>query len=220
MPFVSKLWFQFRVRPRLLTALAVGLATGLLMPGTLPATTRQLIAWDTGVGLYVVLAWTFMWHANVDRMRKNAREQDDGAAVMLVLTVIAALTSLAAIVLELAGIKSYSNASQAMHLLLAGATIACSWTFVHTAFALHYAHEFYLFADAEGRPPLQFPDAKEPVYWDFLYYAFVIGMTCQTADVCISSPRMRKLALLHGIVAFFFNTTLLALGINIAAGLI
>ena len=220
MPFVSKLWFQLRVRPRLMTAFAIGVAADLLAPRELPLSTRLLIAWDVGVTLYVALAWSMMWRANIDRMRKSAREQDDGAPVMLVLTVVAGLTSLAAIVIELAGIKSSSHAWQGLHLLLAGTTIVCSWTFVHTAFALHYAHEFYLFKEDTGRQPLSFPDAEQPGYWDFLYFSFVIGTTCQTADVSITSPEMRKLALLHGIVAFFFNTTLLALGINIAAGLI
>jgi uncharacterized membrane protein len=211
---------QLRVRPRLVSAVVVGAATVSLLPTSLAAPTRALLAWDFGAGLYLVLAWLMMLRAEVDHMRGRAQAQDDGAAVVLVLTVLAAIASLAAIMLELAGVKNYSTHDQGMHLALAAFTIVCSWLFVHTAFALHYAHEFYMAVARDGQSALEFPRQDRPDYWDFLYFSFVIGTTSQTADVSIASAGMRRLALLHGIVAFFFNTTLLALTINIAAGLI
>jgi len=106
-----------------------------------------------------------------------------------------------------------------LHLTLAAATIFCSWCVVHTAFALHYAHEFYA-GGGGNRPCLEFPGGGQPDYVDFLYFSFVIGTTSQTADVSIASRSMRRLALLHGVIAFVFNTMLLALIVNIAAGLI
>src|SRR5262249_59324604 len=99
-------------------------------------------------------------------------------------------------------------------------TILCSWFLVHTAFALHYAHEFYESAPRSKDRSLTFPGKAEPDYVDFLYFAFVLGTTSQTSDVAICSSAMRRLALAHGVIAFFFNTTLLALAVNIAAGLI
>src|SRR5437867_7148770 len=143
-----------------------------------------------------------------------------GGAVVLGPSVAAALSSVAAIVLELVDVKHYSARAQTLHPALAGLTILCSWCFVHTAFALHYAHEFYADRGHEGYPGLEFPGARQPDYLDFLYFSFVIGTTSQTADVSISSRDLRRLALLHGVISFFFNTTLLALTINIAAGLI
>jgi uncharacterized membrane protein len=218
---MMKLIQQIRVRPRLLIALALGLASACLLPAQVVQPARTLVSWNLGAGLYVILAFQTMCRATIARMRKSARDQDDGAVIMLSLTLIAALTSLAAIVLELSGIKSYPHQQQVLHLILAAVTIVVSWLLVHTSFALHYAHEFYLYEEEFGRKPLQFPEQPaEPGYWDFLYFSFVIGTTCQTADVNITAGSMRRLALLHGIVTFFFNTALLALGINIAAGLI
>jgi uncharacterized membrane protein len=211
---------QLRVRPRLVIATIVGLLLFMALPTTLSSTTRALLAWDVGAGLYLALAWIMMLRANVARMRRRAKDQDDGAVVVLTLTVSAAAASLAAIVLELMGAKGDSSYTQHLHLALSIVTILCSWFLVHTAFALHYAHEFY-----EDRPDtkqscLTFPGNSEPNYLDFLYFAFVLGTTSQTSDVTISSSAMRQLALVHGVIAFFFNTTLLALVVNIAAGLI
>jgi uncharacterized membrane protein len=218
---MMKLIQQIRVRPRLLIAIALGAISSWVLPAQLGQPARTLIAWNLGAGLYVILAWQTMCRATIATMRKRARDQDDGAIIMLGLTLIAALTSLAAIVLELSGVKGYPHGQQALHLILAGLTIVVSWSLVHTSFALHYAHEFYLYEGEFGQKPLQFPEQPaEPGYGDFLYFSFVIGTTCQTADVNITAGSMRRLALMHGIVTFFFNTALLALGINIAAGLI
>jgi uncharacterized membrane protein len=182
--------------------------------------TRALAAWDFGVGLYLVLAWTMMARGSVEKMRWRAKRQDDGALAVLTLTVIASVASLAAIVLELIGLKNQPSAVQTSHVALAMGTILCSWCLVHTAFALHYAHEFYGDDKAPVRTCLEFPGTTQPDYLDFLYFSFVIGTTSQTADVNITSSQMRRFALVHGVIAFFFNTTLLALTINIAAGLI
>jgi len=160
-----------------------------------------------------------MFRADVAKMRWRASRQDDGAAVILILTVVAAVASLAAILLELLGVRSMPASVQTVRLSLAVITIVCSWCLVHTAFALHYAHEFYGDQGKRGQPCLEFPGNAEPNYVDFLYFAFVLGTTSQTSDVTIVSSPMRRLALAHGIIAFFFNTTLLALVINVAAGL-
>jgi uncharacterized membrane protein len=197
----------------------LGIAVALFLPNTIAGTTRALFAWDLGAGLYLGLAWTMMFRASIEKMRWRARMQDDGAAVVLALTVVAAVASLAAILLELIGIKGLSPREQTLHLGLAALTILLSWFFVHTAFALHYAHEFYDDAEKDGHSCLDFPGNAEPDYVDFLYFAFVLGTTSQTSDVTISSSPMRRLALIHGVIAFFFNTTLLALMVNIAAGL-
>jgi uncharacterized membrane protein len=219
MRFVTNTFRNIRVRPRLSAATAIGMVLIVLLPKTIAGPTRALLAWDLGAGLYLGLAWTMMFRASVEKMRWRARIQDDGAEVILALTVVAAVASLAAILLELIGIKGLSPQMQTLHLGLAALTILLSWSFVHTAFALHYAHEFYDDAGKDAHPCLDFPGNSEPDYVDFLYFAFVLGTTSQTSDVTINSSPMRRLALLHGVIAFFFNTTLLALMVNIAAGL-
>jgi uncharacterized membrane protein len=216
----GRILHQVRLRPRLVLASAVCAVMPLLLPASFAATTRALVAWNLGAMLYLVLAIRMMVRGSVEEMRSRARAEDDGAAAVLVLTLGAAVASLAAIVLELVGSKELPAAGQRLHLALAGATILISWSFVHTAFAIHYAHEYYVDREGPERRALEFPGVAPPDYVDFLYFSFVIGTTSQTADVSIASPTMRRLALLHGVVAFFFNATLLALTVNIAAGLI
>jgi len=218
--WLKKVLHQVRARPRLASSTALGVAAFFLLPLRYTGPTRTLVAWDLGVGLYLALAWTMVWRGTVEKMRWRARIQDDGAAAVLVLTLAAAAASLAAIGLELVGSKDLAPGVQQLHLALAGATILVSWCFLHTVFALHYAHEYYVERGAPHRQGLIFPSDEPPDYADFLYFSFVIGTTSQTADVSIASRGMRRLALVHGVIAFLFNTTLLALTINIAASLL
>jgi uncharacterized membrane protein len=102
--------------------------------------------------------------------------------------------------------------------------VLASWTLTHTMFALHYAHLYYgddpLRKGRQDRRGLRFPDERTPDFWDFLYYAFVVGMTCQVSDVQVDSRHMRRLTLGHGVLAFFFNAVILALAVNFIAGAI
>ncbi len=217
---VGRVLRQLWARPRLVMATGLFLLATWVLPARLAAPTRALVAWTLGGGLYLALAWTMMLRGTVEEMRSRARVEDEGAVAVLVLTIGAAAASVAAIVLELVGSKNLPAATQTPHLALAAATILISWSFVHTAFAIHYAHEYYVDRGGPDRRALEFPGVDPPDYMDFLYFSFVIGTTSQTADVSIASPVMRRLALLHGVVAFLFNTTLLALTVNIAASLV
>jgi len=150
----------------------------------------------------------------VDEIRERAAGQDEGRFGILTMTTAAAVASLAAIVAEIGPRNQEKGWS---YLALAGATILLSWTFIHSIFALHYAHEFY---DVDGGG-LAFPGGDaEPDYWDFVYFSFVIGMTSQVSDVGVTAKNIRRTVTAHGILAFLFNTTLLALTVNIAASLI
>ncbi len=217
---IARLLHSMRVRPRLLTSVIAGALAFLLLPPGFAAPTRGLITWDVGAGLYLLLAWVMMGRASVEHMRWRARVQDDGAAVILFLTVAGAFASLAAMVLELAGLKAGTRVGQGLHVAFVAATFAASWLLVHTAFALHYAHAYYASAAKDGDAPLAFPRQDTPGYVDFLYFSMVIGMTSQTADVALASTRMRRLVMAHGVIAFVFNTALLALTINVAASLL
>ena len=223
--FLKVVFHQVRVRPRLTIAALVGITTYVAYPHVVgdasDPTQCALVAWDVGALLYLVLAWSMMLRhgGGVEKMKWRSRLQDDGARVVLVLTLAATVASLAAIVLELVHVQQHAGDPTPAR-VLAGVTIFLSWCFVHTAFALHYAHEYYVDRGPDGEPGLEFPGGGSPDYLDFLYFSFVIGTTSQTADVSIASRGMRRLALAHGIVAFVFNTTLLALTVNIAAGLL
>lgn len=207
-------------RPRLLASAALAFASFPLLPASFRLTTRLLIAWDVGMILYMALAWIMMARSQVTDVRAYAKRQDDGAVAMLVLTVFAAVASLGAIGAELRGIHEAKAESPEIRLLLVGLTILTSWMFVHTIFALHYAHEYYG-GDNGERSGLAFPKPdRSPDYWDFLYFAFTIGAASQTSDVTVVEHRMRRLVLAHTILSFLFNTTVLALAINVGAGLL
>jgi uncharacterized membrane protein len=207
-----------RARPRLFIsgAIAVLVMTGLAFNAPWRLPTRLLMGWDIGIALYLVLAFEMMAHSTIEGIRRRAAAEDEGQAAILILTVVAALASLAAIFALLS--TSARTDRPAFPPVLATVTILLSWTFIHTMFALHYAHEFY---DETTGGGLAFPgDEKEPDYWDFVYFSFVIGMTSQVSDVGITSKQIRRTAAAHGVVAFFFNAALLALTINLAASAI
>ena len=210
----------FKAQPRFFTAALAGPILWLLLPRDWLASTRLLIAWDIATALYLVLATVMMGRSDVDRIRYRAAMQDEGQMVILGLTIITALVSLAGVVAQMATAKTLKGQGEWQHIGLAGATVLLSWTFMHTMFAVHYAHEFYGGPGDEQAGGLEFPGHEPPDYWDFLYYSFVIGTACATADVNVLSKRMRRLTALHCVVAFFFNTTILALMVNIGAGLL
>jgi uncharacterized membrane protein len=206
-------------RPRTFIALAVGVVAFLLLPGTLRLPTRLVVGWDVFTVLYLVFAFIMMLRCDVGHIKRSAVLQDDGRFLLLVLTALGAFASLAAIVIELGASKGSTS-----ELILATVTIVLSWATVHTAFSLHYAHEFYRGSEPGG---LQFPsgdaDAKadyEADYWDFVYFSFVIGMTAQVSDVGITDKVIRRTATVHGIISFVFNTALIALMVNIAGSAI
>jgi len=206
-----------RARPRLFICVAVGIVIFLaLLLTDWRMAPRLLIAWDVGIGLYLVLAFIMMATANLHHIRRRAALQDEGQVMILVLTAVAALASLAAIFALLGA----NNGRQPIDLVLATLTIVLSWAFTHTMFALHYAHEFHDENAGKGGG-MQFPgDDTEPDYWDFMYFAFTIGMCAQVSDVTISCKPIRRTAFGHSVISFIFNAALLALTVNIAASAI
>jgi uncharacterized membrane protein len=213
-------WRVIRLRPRLFATSAIGIAATLVLTalaGWRPVM-GGLVGWDIGVGLYMIFALEMMARADVHQIRRRAAGQDEGAIVILVLTVAAALASLLAIVALLGTSAGGAAPRQSGELVLATITIVLSWAFIHTIFALHYAHEFYAASGVRG---LAFPGGeKEPDYWDFVYFSLVIGMTSQVSDVGITTKEIRRTVAAHGVVSFFFNAALLALTVNIAASAI
>ena len=211
-----------RSRPRLALSALVGILTLILLDQTTTwrVQTRLLVGWNVGSLLYLAFAWTMMAGASIDKMRHRAKLQDEGQTTILLMTVLAATASLVAIVAELAMVKDLTGFSKAAHVALAGLTLASAWAFTHTMFALHYAREYYTAVSHGDTPCMNFPGSDQPVYSDFLYFAFVVGTSGQTADVAMASTRVRRIGLLHCVLAFVFNTTILALMVNIGAGLI
>ena len=207
-----------RARPRLLGAAGVFAVAFMLIPDGLRLPTRLLGAWDVAIVGYLMLVVTMMVRSTEARLQRRADEEDVGAAIVLTLTMAAAIASFVAIAAELHGLHDGSGHREGWRLALAGVTILLSWVFVHMMFALHYAHDYY--AGEDDRGGLKFPGERPPDYWDFLYFAFTMGAASQTSDVTVTSPRMRRFVLAHTILSFLFNTTVLAMAINVGASLL
>jgi uncharacterized membrane protein len=202
-----------RARPRLFLCAALALVIIALLPGDWRWVTRLLTGWDIGAAVYFAVVFAVMAGADTANIRRRSVLMDEGRIAILVVTAGAALASLGAILIEL-GDKATTHNPR--HLALAVVTIALSWALTHTIFALHYAHEFYADKRYEDGG-LAFPGKAEPDYWDFMYFSLVIGMTSQVSDVAVTAKAIRRTVMAHGVVSFFFNATLLALMVNIAA---
>jgi uncharacterized membrane protein len=212
-----------RLHDKLIIAAVVGIAVSalaVLAPYDWGLPTRLLAGWDVGAALYLILTFAVMVRADIAHIRMRASVQDEGAFAILLLTIIATVASLVAIVFELGGLKQVPHEQAVIRVLLAMTTILLSWSFVHTIFALHYAHEYYGTRRDGKIGGLNFPGDKEPAYRDFLYFSLVIGMTSQVSDVAITSKVIRRMVTMHGVLSFFFNVTVLALTVNMVSNLI
>ena len=220
---MSNLWLRlWRGRHRLWLCAILGavVVVGLHEAGAGREVTRWLIGWNSGAIAYLALAMRLMLRADQGTVRQQARAQDEGELAVLILVVVAAIAGLGAIVAELAVARDQHGLMRALHIGLAALTVLSSWAFTQVMFALHYAHEFYQARD-DGQPEgLSFPNTPDPDYMDFLYASAIVGTSAQTADVSFSTSSMRRVGLLHSVLAFFFNTTLIALTVNVGSNLL
>ncbi|WP_243049499.1 DUF1345 domain-containing protein [Dyella sp. RRB7] len=208
---------SLRTRPRLVVAALIFVAVGLgLWHGLhLKPATALLLGFDLAALIYLLaLAFLFNRTNTPALMRSEARKQDTGRWGVLWSSL--GLTGVVSLALTTEMGAARGGGAQA--LIIAAASIVLSWLFMNTMFAMHYAHGYYgdFGKQHEG---LQFPDTPQPDYWDFAYFAIVIGMTFQVSDVQITSRYLRRVALLHSVIAFFFNVFIIAISVNIAAGL-
>ncbi len=216
-------WLRAALRHTpLMLALTVGIGAAIVLAlaaGALAPLTRTLIAWDVAVATYLIAIWLQTRGATSQHMIERAAEVDDGRYFVLLVSLAGVVASLTAIVLELQS-RLEPGMTKNAHVAFVFVTVSLSWVFVHTSFAKHYAHEYFGPAEAMGiRGGLIFPGGEDPDFGDFVHFAFVIGVAAQTADVQISAKPIRRVVTLHGVLAFVFNTVILALTINVAAGL-
>jgi uncharacterized membrane protein len=214
-----------RTHPGLLAGCAAGFLCAWILPGGAPALVRAVLAWDATVLVFLVLTWTVMLRGGHQTMRYRAAHYDASDSVLLLVCVVAVIASLVAITGMVVGIGNMPTERKILRLVLSVVTVVGSWLFLHTVLALHYAHQYYWPRRLAGHPEthhggLEFPGDEAPDYLDFMYFSFVLGACSQTSDVAITSKTIRRLATLHGTLAFAFNTLLLALTVNIAASLL
>ncbi len=206
---------------RLLYGLVAGVAAAAL-PLPLAWPFRGLLGWCVGVTLYLALAWWLCVRFDAQRTRKRAQAQDEPSIVLFLLMLLTTLACVGAIVVMMKQGKGLSGTDHVLYIAMPVLSLVASWFFIQTMFAFRYAHRYYQEAmqhEPDG-PGLEFPGGLDPDYFDFLYYAHVVGMTSQVSDVQVTSREMRRLTLVHSVLSFGFNMLILALSINVVAGLL
>ena len=202
----------------------VALAAAILLHGHVRTPLLLVLTWEVFALTSMIMAWFIIYTKDPYEARRNARLQDASATFLFVLVICAATASLLAVGLVLHDVKDLGSSIMLAHVIASAGAILISWTFVHTIFALRYAHLYFANAHERERHEtaggLIFPGKDIPCYPDFAYFSFIIGMTCQVSDVQISSSEIRRLALVHGLISFLFNTAILAMFVNIVAGLV
>ncbi len=214
-PFVLHL----RVHPRLVLSLGVGLTMALAWPYPVGGVERALIGWNVAVWLYLALVGWMMVRADHHLLRRVAKAQAESAATVMALVSAASVASLAGVVFELTAAKLPGVRHALPHVALALVTVVGAWLLIPTVFALTYASLFCRTPSGEG---LKFPGDEpgfHPDYGDFLYFAFTIAVASQTADISVTTQVMRRLVLLQSLLAFGFNTAVLAFTVNLAASM-
>ena len=207
---------------RLLASAAAGLLSFAMLPSALHGPARAIAAWDIGSVVLLVLCAQLFSSEPRDRMAGDAERQREGEWTIFAISLLAAAFSFGAVLAEFSGTKDLPGNVRGLHAALVAATLLLSWLVTHTLFALRYAHEFYEPSSPPGavQGGLDFPGGVPPDYWDFFYFSVVLGMTFQVSDVQITSRKLRRLATVHGVVSFAYNTVIVALSVNMASSLL
>jgi uncharacterized membrane protein len=211
-------------RQRLVLGLAAGAATFVALRGELRFASAAIAGWNAVAVVILALDWVIIWTTPQRKIRQLAQQQDLSRFLVFIFVVVTASAALLAVGFLVSVKSSQSGGHFIAHLLLTLMTVVFSWTLVHTVYGLRYAHAFYGDSDEPGMNRhaggLIFPGDRSPDYFDFAYFSFVIGMTCQVSDVQITSRRLRRITLFHSVLSFGFNTMILALLINTVSGLL
>jgi uncharacterized membrane protein len=211
-------------RHRLVIALIAAAVAFFVLRGHAQLSTVSIASWDAFAFVILVLDWVVILLTPHHKLRDRAREQDLSRLLIFVFVVIASCAALFAVGFLISTNKGQMSGHFTAHLLLTLLTVIFSWCLVQSVFSFRYAHAFYGDADEPDvnrhAGGVIFPGDRPPDYFDFAYFSFVVGMTCQVSDVQVTSRRLRRLTLLHSVLAFGFNTLILALLINTVSGLL
>lgn len=207
---------------RIMVSVALTLLTFFLVRNAkLNPLVLYMLLWDVFALTYIITSWIVFFLRPPEQIRKVARV-DDGSRLFVFLIILLASFSSMFTVLLLILSEDVGDMSKALYLPVAIGGMLLSWAMVHTTFSVHYAHLYY---DDDGEDNtkhaagLSFPKENKPDYLDFAYFSFVIGMTFQVSDVQIEARTIRRIALVHALLSFILNTFVVALTINLIAGL-
>ena len=203
-------------------SLAIGgaIVAAFALPAWIRGYVRAVAEYDVGALILIIGYFIFAFHRSQVLTRARAEVNDPGRNIALSVTILSVAAGLSGAIAILGkGPDVSSPAERTTAVLLAIAAAIIGWAVTHCTYALRYAHLYYR-DDGTPGDGLIFPLTKEPDDYDFLYFSFVIGMTCQVSDVQVTDAGIRRLVLAHGILSFGYNTAILALGINLISNLL
>ena len=218
---------QFDAHHKLYLSLGVALAVlGICYATELEASARWMVVWLSYATTSIALAWTTISSSHPSQIKHDAHAQDSSRTLIFLFAIAAAFASLFSIIILLRENSEKTDQGLFMTIVIPLLCVVSSWWLVHTVFTMRYAHFYYCDIEHEKKGKIEkpggliFPGGEDPDYMDFVYFAFVVGMTFQVSDVEISSKRIRRLAWMHGVLSFAFNTVIVALTINVLSGMI
>ncbi|WP_326518458.1 DUF1345 domain-containing protein [Acinetobacter sp. CAAS 2-6] len=218
--FVKRLHHGFSQRPYLSGTFALGISLYFILRvmTSWQWSTCLLLGWNVATWMYLLVTLRMMLNTSRQNILQRARDQDESKWVILGAVLVAVLVCLVGILVQLSQTSKQQVWLEFVDIGLTIATIFSTWLLIHTMFAIHYAHDYYLAKSRHEEPGLEFPKTEDPVYFDFIYFSYIVGTSAQTADIAVTSQLMRRLNIFHCVLAFAFNTVILAITINVTAG--
>jgi uncharacterized membrane protein len=171
-----------------------------------------MVGFDVAATIFLICCVSILRICDPAVIEAQAERNDANRTELLILTGVVMAVLLISIAAEVAALRP-----EPVTKIIVILTLFLAWLFSNMVYALHYAHMAYL-QPGKGSWGLEFPSTTQPVYWDFVYFAFTVGMTFQTSDVQITSDRIRRVVTVHSFAAFVFNIGVLAFTINVLGG--
>ena len=217
----EKIFLRMHPIHRIIISIILSVIIYFIIPSTVTKLIAAMLLWNVFSLTYLILSWIVFLKRPVPEIRNLAKKDDGSVVFVFILILISSFASMFTVLLLLLSQKD-ASAKDSLYLPVAIAGMMLSWLMVHSIYTFHYAHMYY--DDDDNNPGkdahgLEFPGDAKPNYIDFAYFAFVIGCTFQVSDVEISSPKIRRVVLFHGLLSFALNTFVVALTINLIAGL-
>lgn len=208
-------------RPTFFIAASLGIVISLILSLFTHWTwsTIVLLGWNSVVWFYLIMLFQKIWQSEHQDIQQRAQKQDESKWIIMLIVLLSLIMSMISIIAGLSDLPE-QGPTKVGHIIIAIFTIVSSWLMMHTIFAIHYAHDFYIARLKQKDGGLTFPNTEYPTYPDFIYFSYIIGTSAQTADVSITTRKMRLLNIFHCTLSFCFNTSLLAILINVVAGFI
>ena len=209
-----------RAPNRLFVAATLAVGTYFWLAGLLPPDTKLVVSWDVFATALLALSAITFWQTTTEQIEAVAKRQDENRTIISITVVLGALASLTAIPY---GMNAHSGPGD-HHVAWALLAVSLSWPLIHTTFCFKYAHLYYQRQPRHQQPDAQAADmaggidflgGEMPDYFDFAYFAFVIGMTAQVSDAVVHAKPIRRLVLVHSLISFAYNTIIIALYISV-----